>query len=140
MMPAMFRYCMWTKQTPICSLNTGINNSTAMTTEMCCMLLCGRRQLNHGTKHIETVFLCVWVYIGSLLHRLICLSLEFSLHHPCPGGAFQGKHSWKLNPYPSDLILFGDVEMAVFNYQCPKPSSVVARFWRNESGQSRVMP
>lgn len=103
---------------------------------MCCKLLCGCRQLNYGIKHIETIFLCVSVYIFSLLHRLFCLSLQFSLYHPCFCGAFQSKHSWKLNTHSSDLIVFGDVEMAVFNYQCLKPSSVVARFWRNESGQA----
>lgn len=37
----------------------GSNNDSGMTTEMCCMFLCGCRRLNYGTKHTKTIFLSV---------------------------------------------------------------------------------
>lgn len=81
-------------------------------------------------------YFCVCVGVYSQVVTQVVLLLQFSLYHPCFCGTFQRKHSWKWNPYPSDLIVTGHVEMAVFNYQCLKPSAVVARMWRNESGHA----
>lgn len=134
-----FRYCKWTKQRHIRSLNKQALRMAQPWPQRCVVCFCVALDNLIMALNTPKQYFCVHqctqpvCYSGWLL-------LQFSLYHSCPSGTFQGKQSWKLNPYPSDLILFGDVETAVFNYHCLKPSSVVARFWRNESGQRRIMP
>lgn len=94
---------------------------------MYCMLLCGCRRLNYGTKCTETVFLSVWVLIELICYTGCFVCCAKSLCKIlCPNGAFQWKHGWKLNrnSLPSDLFIFSDVEKAIFHYGCLKPSSV----------------